>query len=139
MTKLITDADNEVFESVSKIATELRTLAVKNATFKPSDWYSERLLVLTGSYMYLCTRYAQLKSGRENNEVSFYIQCKNDLLKMGEKITVSAIEKEARASVNDFVEAEKVMESYQEATNQAILTCKKILDVLMIELQREAK
>ena len=137
--ELITEQDKEVFTKVSNIAVELRELAMRNGAFKVADWYVERLNVLTGCFMYLSTRFAQTRAARDNNEISAYIKSKMDSQAAGDKFVSAVGEREARNSVNNLVEAEKVLESYKEASEQGILTCKKILDVLMIELERESK
>jgi hypothetical protein len=137
--ELITVDDKEVFTKVSNIATELRELVMRSASFRPLDWYQERLNVLTGCFMYLCTRFAEARTARDNNEISSYIKAKMDSQASGDKFVSAVGEREARNSVNNLVEAEKVLESYKEASEQGILTCKKIVDVLMIELERESR
>jgi hypothetical protein len=134
---LLTAEHEEAFKQIGDIATELRTGAMKNASFKPVDWYQERLNVLTGCFMYVSTAYGKIKATRDNNEVSAYIKSKMDSQVAGDKFVSAVGEREARHSVNDLVEAEKVLESYKEASEQGILTCKKIIDVLSIEMQRE--
>ena len=134
MTTLITDSDKEVFSSVSAIAKELRELAMRNTSFRVVDWYIEKLNVLTGSFMYLATRYGETKAARDNNEVSKYISLKMDSNVAGDKFVSAVGEREARNSVNDLVEVEKVLESYKDASEQGILTCKKIMDVLSLEM-----
>ena len=134
MVNLINASDKEVFESISNIAKELRELAMRNATFRVIDWYTEKLTVLTGDFMYLATRYGETKAARDNNEVSKYISLKMDSNVAGDKFVSAVGEREARNSVNDLVETEKVIESYKDASEQGILTCKKIMDVLSLEM-----
>jgi len=134
MTSLITASDKEVFESVGAIAKELRELAMRNSTFRPVDWYIEKLNVLTGDFMYLSCRYGESKAARDNNEVSKYISLKMESNVSGDKFVSAVGEREARNSVNDLVEVEKVLESYKDASEQGILTCKKIMDVLSLEM-----
>ena len=136
MVSLITEQDKEVFANVGDIAKELRELAMRNTSFRVIDWYIEKLNVLTGDFMYLSTRYGESKAARDNNEVSAYIKAKMDSDAAGDKFVSAVGERSARNSVNDFVEAEKVLESYKDAAEQGILTCKKIMDVLALELPK---
>ena len=133
-TELISKEDKEVFESVGAIAKQMRELAMRNTTFRPIDWYVEKLNVLTGAFMYLSCRYGESKAARDNNEVSAYIKQKMDSEVTGDKFVSAVGERVARHSVCDFVEVEKVVESYKDAAEQGILTCKKIMDVLALEL-----
>ena len=133
MTNLITDEDKQVFEQVGKIAAELRSLAMNQGTFSLVTWYIERLNVLTGDFMYLSTRYSSTKAARDNNEVSKYISLKIESDTSGDKFVSAVGERAARNSVNDLVETEKVLESYKDAAEQGILTCKKIMDILSLE------
>ena len=139
MAKLITDQDTEVFGKVDKIASDLRSNVLKSTTFKPLETLSEWLSELTGSFMYLTNQYNRAKVARENNEINKYIESKMNSLSSGEKFSVSAGEKEARSAVNDFYEAEKVFEGYRDAADQGILTIKKLMEVQLLELQREIK
>ena len=134
MGTLITDNDKEVFASVGAIAKELRELAMRNTSFRVVDWYIEKLNVLTGDFMYLACRYGESKAARDNNEVSKYIMMKMDSDTSGDKFVSAVGERAARNSVNDLVEVEKVLESYKDAAEQGILTCKKIMDVLSLEM-----
>lgn len=136
---VLTANDQEVFDKVDSIAKDLRSNALKTSTFKPvqalSDWLNE----LTGCFMYLTNQYNRAKVARENNEINKYIESKVAALGTGEKFSVSAGEKEARSQVNDFYEAEKVFEGYKDASEQGILTVKKLMEVQLLELQRESK
>lgn len=139
MTNLLNEKDDEVFKQVSNVADELRTNVTKNTTFKPLDWYSERLNVLTGAFMYISTRFSELHAARRNNETSAYIKARNDASVAGGKFVSAIGEREAHHAVADFYEAEKIIEGYRDAANQGILTLKKNMEVLITELQREAR
>lgn len=135
---IINEKDAEVFKQVAGIGDEFRTLAVKQA-FSSTEWYSERLNVLTGAYMYLSARHSAVKTLRVNNEVNKYIQIKTECETAGGKFVSASAEREARDAVSDFALAEHILESYLMAAEQGILTSKKQLDITQAEKQREAK
>lgn len=139
MSKLINEQDKEVFDIVAKVGEELRSNVFKTAAFKPLEWYEERLNRVTGAFVNLSTRFSELHAARRNNEISAYLQYKNDQIAAGEKFVSAIGEREAHKVVSDLYEAEKVFEGYIEAANQVILTFKKNMEVQMLELQREAR
>lgn len=139
MAKLITAQHQEAFDGVNDIAKSLRENALKTTSFRPIDTLSEWLTRLTGLFMYLTTEFIRLHVARENNEIGSYIKNKMDVLAAGEKFVSAVAERESRNSVSEFVEAEKIVESYKDAAEQGILTLKKLIEIQMLELQREAK
>ena len=139
MTKLLTEQDTEVFTQVSTIAQGFRDVAMQKSNFRTLDWLTEKLSILTGAFMYLTTRYNQVKSARDNNELSKYIQLKQDAVAAGDKFVSASAERESAHEVRDLNEAEKVLESYKDASDQGILTAKKLIEVELLELQREVK
>ena len=135
---LINENDTEVFTQVGEIWDNLRKNVLGKTTFKPAETLSEWLQILTGSFMYLNTRYAQARIARDSNEVSAYMRLKGEADAAGAKFVNAAAEREAKSEVVDFVEAERILESYKDASEQGILTLKKLLDVQILEL-REAR
>jgi len=136
---LLKPEDQEVFDKVDSIAKDLRSNALRSSTFKPINALSDWLNELTGCFMYLTTGFNRAKVGRDNNEVNSYIKSKTDTLATGDKFVSAVAEREARQSVNDFVELEKVFEGYRDAAEQGILTIKKLMEVQLLEMQREAR
>lgn len=137
--KLVTEKDKEVIKVVTSIHEELLASAVGKSTFKPLDYYRDRLLQLTGAFGYLNSRWAEFRVLRDNGEIKGYVEAKRSAEASGEKFSVASGEKEARAVVQEFYELEKVFESFKDASEQGILTLKKVMDVEMLELERENK
>jgi len=139
MAELITPQLKEVFDQVAKIGTDLRSGAMKASTFKPIAWYQEQMNTLTGDFMFLSAELGRLKAARDSNEISAYMISKNDADTAGEKFTSALGERIAKFAVKDLDSAVRVVESYLEAAEQGILTCKKDIEIEMLELQREVK
>lgn len=136
---LVTDIDKEVFEQVAEIWDNLRKNVLGKESFKPIELISKWLQVLTGSYMYLTTRYTAARIARDNNEVAIYMRLKNDAVAADTKFVSAPADREARSEVSELVEFERVFESYQKAAEQGILTLKKLLEIQVLELQQESK
>ena len=135
----IDEHDEEVFAQVAEVWENLRTNALKASAFQPQELLSEWLQVLTGSFMFLNTRYVAARVARSNNELSAYMTLKKDAAVAGEKFVNASAEKDAKSQVGDHREAERIFESYKDAAEQGILTLKKLLDVYVLELKREAR
>ncbi len=136
---LIDDHDKEVFAQVGEVWENLRNNVLKKSTFNPLDVLSEWLQVLTGSFMYLNTRFAEARIARDNNEISAYMGIKAETDAAGEKFINATAERAAKSKVGDFIEASRIFESYKDASEQGILTIKKLLDIQSLELKREAR
>jgi len=137
MPNLITDQDQEVFKQVSDISEELRRATYKDNTFKPIEWYRDRMNRLTGDYMYLSERYGKMKGAKDRNWTDAYMQAKLDSNAAGEKFVNASAERTADHAVKELSEAVLVFEGYLKASEQGVLTCKKNVDVEVEELRRE--
>jgi len=131
----------EVGEVLTKAATRLESLRtiVKSGSFTLLNELVEVLAQFTADYGYLSPLHQKFRAARENNEVQVYITLKKDAAVAGNKFVSAPAEKESRSSVAELLEAEKMLEGYVDAVEQGILTCKKIIEVQMLERQREAK
>ena len=139
VTSLITEEDKEVAKIIYDIAKDLRQNLVSTAAFKPIDWYKERLDRLTGAFMYVTSRFNQLHALRKNNCVSAFIQYQQDCTVAGDKFVVATAERIADNQIKEVYEAEKFFEGLREGSEQGVMTIKKNMDILSIELQREAR
>jgi hypothetical protein len=104
MSKLITEADNEVFESVAKIGEELRKTSYKEATFKPVEWFRDRMNIATGLYSNISARFGRIKGARDSNWTDAYMQAKVDARAAGEKFVNASAERDADYAVKELSE-----------------------------------
>ena len=131
----------EVTEVLGKAATRLESLRtiVKSGSFTLLNELVEVLAQFTSDYGYLSPLHQKFRAARENNEVQTYITLKKDAAVAGNKFVSAPAEKEARSSVAELLEAERMLEGYVDALEQGILSSKKIIEVQMLERQKEGK
>lgn len=128
----------QVIEGAAARLESLRT-KIKGTAFVLLQEFTQLLAEFTADFGYLSPLHQKFRAARENNELQTYMQLKNDAAVAGDKFVSAPAEREARYSVRELVEAEKVLEGYTAAVEQAILTSKKIIEVQMLERQQEAR
>ena len=134
--------DNE--PTLEKLLTEL------NVIFTRIDYYSnlfrngilenqketvKALSELTGIYMYLKPIFLVSVTIKENNELRYYIDKKEQISKESEKKFVSAAtEREASLSVSNYRRVRNIIEAYLDSTVQGIQSCQSLLKSITKEL-----
>jgi len=131
----------EAVKVIEGAAIRLETLRekIKGTAFTLLTEFTVLLAEFTADFGFLAPLHQQIRAVRENNEVSAYINIKKSTESVGSKFVSAPAEREARSSVADLIEAEKLLDGYTTAVEQGILSCKKIIEVQMLERQREAK
>ena len=115
----------EVFNMVDGIGNLLRTDAISK-NFNPPAEYRRQLNIATGCYMYLVVEYKKYRAIKENNEVSKYVSIKNE---QTVKFVSASTEREASAFVAKERYYRDLIEGWMLASESAIYTIKKHLDV----------
>lgn len=110
----------EVFKQIDKVGEELR----RHTMTKDIDFYSDRLDIATGCYVYITPRYYRLAAEHKNGKLFTYMNLKVQAEKDEIKFVNASAEKEADASVKENRVVRNLFEGYMLAAENSINTCK---------------
>ena len=126
---------NKLYKKFDKYFKEVDKIADEFATGDLLDEYqlSHSLDRLTGIYARFHVIAGAIDSYKKNKELDFVVKRFDEARANDEKINVSQIEKEARASTKDLREYRSDFLNYSESAEKAIVTCQARLKRLTVE------